>query len=101
MRTVHSLVEYQCDFYHSLTCHSLVEQRVPIRLLWTSPNVRKTFGDKLVDSILKASPGAVIYGTVSLSFSGLLLTDRYVTFRHTDTRQARHGQVDISSCQRI
>ncbi|KAI5117922.1 hypothetical protein M0805_002001 [Coniferiporia weirii] len=41
----------------------ILEQRVPIRLLWTSPNVRKTFGDKLVDSILKASPGAVIYDT--------------------------------------
>ncbi|KAG5221331.1 NRPS protein biosynthetic cluster [Salix suchowensis] len=35
--------------------------RVPIRLLWTSPDVRKTFGDKLVDSILAASPDAVIY----------------------------------------
>ena len=40
----------------------ILEQRVPIRLLWTSPDVRKTFGDKLVDDILKASPGAVIYG---------------------------------------
>ncbi|THH30562.1 hypothetical protein EUX98_g3625 [Antrodiella citrinella] len=37
--------------------------RVPIRLLWTAPNVRQTFGDKLVDSILDASPGAVIYDT--------------------------------------
>jgi len=41
----------------------ILEQRVPIRLLWTSPNVRQTFGDKLVDSILEASPGAVIYNT--------------------------------------
>ncbi|KAI0070625.1 nonribosomal peptide synthetase 12 [Panus rudis PR-1116 ss-1] len=41
----------------------ILEQRVPIRLLWTSPNVRQTFGDKLVDSILAASPGAVIYDT--------------------------------------
>ncbi|KAL5524650.1 hypothetical protein ACEPAF_9790 [Sanghuangporus sanghuang] len=41
----------------------ILEQRVPIRLLWASPNVRKTFGDKLVDSILQASPGAVIYDT--------------------------------------
>jgi len=41
----------------------ILEQRVPIRLLWTSPNVRQTFGDKLVDSIQKASPGAVIYDT--------------------------------------
>ncbi|KAJ3555227.1 hypothetical protein NM688_g2696 [Phlebia brevispora] len=41
----------------------IFEQRVPIRLLWTSPDVRKTFGDKLVDDILKASPGAVVYDT--------------------------------------
>ncbi|KAJ7095859.1 nonribosomal peptide synthetase 12 [Mycena belliarum] len=41
----------------------ILEQRVPIRLLWTSPNVRETFGDKLVDEILNASPGAVVYDT--------------------------------------
>lgn len=40
----------------------ILEQRVPIRLLWTSPNVRETFGDKLVDAILEKSPDAVIYG---------------------------------------
>lgn len=40
----------------------ILEQRVPIRLLWTSPNVRQTFGDELVDAILEKSPGAVIYG---------------------------------------
>ncbi|KAI0269909.1 nonribosomal peptide synthetase 12 [Gloeopeniophorella convolvens] len=41
----------------------ILEQRVPIRLLWTSPNVRQTFGDHLVDSILEKSPDAVIYDT--------------------------------------
>lgn len=41
---------------------SIFEQRVAIQLLWTSPDVRQTFGDELVDSILKASPGAVIHG---------------------------------------
>ncbi|KAF8134785.1 hypothetical protein K438DRAFT_2031313 [Mycena galopus ATCC 62051] len=41
----------------------ILEQRVPTRLLWTSPNVRETFGDKLVDEILGASPGAVVYDT--------------------------------------
>ncbi|KAF7365784.1 Nonribosomal peptide synthetase 12 [Mycena venus] len=41
----------------------ILEQRVPIRLLWTSPNVRETFGDKLVDEIIGASPGAVVYDT--------------------------------------
>ena len=41
----------------------ILEQRVPIRLLWTSPNVRQTFGDKLVDSLLAVSPDAVVYDT--------------------------------------
>ncbi|KAF7346327.1 putative three-domain protein adenylation-thiolation-dehydrogenase [Mycena sanguinolenta] len=41
----------------------ILEQRIPIRLLWTSPNVRETFGDKLVDEILGASPDAVVYDT--------------------------------------
>ncbi|KAH8104625.1 nonribosomal peptide synthetase 12, partial [Cristinia sonorae] len=41
----------------------ILARKVPIRLLWTSPNVRQTFGDKLVDSILDASPDAVIYDT--------------------------------------
>lgn len=40
----------------------LFEGKVPHRLLWTAPNVRATFGDKLVDDVLKASPDAVIYG---------------------------------------
>jgi ketopantoate hydroxymethyltransferase len=34
-----------------------------MRLLWTSPDVRKTFGDELVDKLLDASPDAVIYDT--------------------------------------
>ncbi|KIK60962.1 hypothetical protein GYMLUDRAFT_43506 [Collybiopsis luxurians FD-317 M1] len=34
-----------------------------IQLLWTAPSVRETFGDKLVDSIMEASPSAVIYDT--------------------------------------
>jgi len=41
----------------------IFEQRVPIRLLWTSPNVRQTFGDDFVDSLIRVSPGAVIYDT--------------------------------------
>ncbi|KAI0801910.1 nonribosomal peptide synthetase 12 [Irpex lacteus] len=41
----------------------IFEQRVPIKLLWTSPNVRETFGDEFVDHILKCSPGAVVYDT--------------------------------------
>ncbi|KAI0030425.1 nonribosomal peptide synthetase 12 [Vararia minispora EC-137] len=41
----------------------ILQQRVPIRLLWTSPNVRQTFGDELVDALLEKSPGAVVYDT--------------------------------------
>ncbi|KAI0086471.1 nonribosomal peptide synthetase 12 [Irpex rosettiformis] len=41
----------------------IFEQRIPIKLLWTSPNVRETFGNEFVDDILKASPGAVVYDT--------------------------------------
>ncbi|OCH91206.1 hypothetical protein OBBRIDRAFT_812254 [Obba rivulosa] len=37
--------------------------RVPLQLLWTAPNVRKTFGDKIVDSLIEANPNAVIYDT--------------------------------------
>lgn len=44
----------------------IFEQRVPMKLLWTSPNVRETFGDKLVDSILEKAPDAVIYGKFQL-----------------------------------
>lgn len=40
----------------------ILEGRIPMRLLWTSPNVRETFGDDFTDTILKASPDAVIYG---------------------------------------
>ncbi|KAG8734036.1 hypothetical protein FRC11_013092 [Ceratobasidium sp. 423] len=42
---------------------AIFEGRTPMRLLWTSPDVRKTFGNELVDKLLDASPGAVIYDT--------------------------------------
>ncbi|KAJ4482061.1 nonribosomal peptide synthetase 12 [Lentinula aciculospora] len=41
----------------------ILAQKVPLRLLWTSPDVRKTFGDHLVDSILEAAPDAVLHDT--------------------------------------
>ncbi|KAF7299018.1 Nonribosomal peptide synthetase 12 [Mycena indigotica] len=41
----------------------ILENKIPIRLLWTSPNVRETFGDKLVDEIVTANPEACIYDT--------------------------------------
>lgn len=40
---------------------AILGRELPIRLLWTAPNLRETFGDKLVDSILEANPEAVIY----------------------------------------
>ncbi|TFK21474.1 nonribosomal peptide synthetase 12 [Coprinopsis marcescibilis] len=42
---------------------AIFEKRIPMRVLWTAPNVRETFGDKLCDSILEANPEAVIYDT--------------------------------------
>ncbi|RDB22102.1 Linear gramicidin synthase subunit C [Hypsizygus marmoreus] len=42
---------------------AILERKLPIRLLWTAPNLRETFGDKLVDAILEANPEAVIYNT--------------------------------------
>ena len=41
-------------------------KKTEIQLLWTAPAVRQTFGDKLVDSLLEASPSAVIYGAFAL-----------------------------------
>lgn len=66
----------------------ILEQRVPIRLLWTSPNVRKTFGDDLVDSILEKSPGAVIYGKETHLYASLMQL-----ICHPDTRI--HGKPDM------
>ena len=65
----------------------ILEQRIPIRLLWTSPNVRKTFGDKLVDSIIAASPDAVIYGKPFPTWSGRSIdTQCYVQIHvHTES----------------
>ena len=50
----------------------LLKAVVPYRLLWTAPNVRQTFGDKLVNTVLTACPEAVIYGMFySVIFRGL------------------------------
>jgi hypothetical protein len=40
-----------------------LEGRIPIRVLWTSPNVRETFGDEFVDQILRYAPDTVFYDT--------------------------------------
>ncbi|KAG2017433.1 nonribosomal peptide synthetase 12 [Coprinopsis cinerea AmutBmut pab1-1] len=41
----------------------ILQKKIPMRVLWTAPNVRETFGDNLCDCILEASPDAVIYDT--------------------------------------
>jgi hypothetical protein len=42
--------------------NTIFEGRIPVRLLWTSPNVRETFGNEFVDQILRFAPDAIIYG---------------------------------------
>ncbi|KAH6906423.1 nonribosomal peptide synthetase 12 [Coprinopsis sp. MPI-PUGE-AT-0042] len=42
---------------------AIYRKEIPMRVLWTAPNIRETFGDKLCDSILEANPEAVIYDT--------------------------------------
>ena len=42
--------------------NTIFEGRIPVRLLWTSPNVRETFGNEFVDQILRYAPDAVLYG---------------------------------------
>lgn len=37
--------------------------KTAIKLLWTSRNIRKTYGDRFVDSIMTAAPDAIIYDT--------------------------------------
>ncbi len=41
----------------------LFSGKVPARLVWATRNPRKTYGDQLVDEILKAQPDAVIWDT--------------------------------------
>jgi hypothetical protein len=43
--------------------NTIFEGRIPVRLLWTSPNVRETFGDEFVDQILRYAPDAILYDT--------------------------------------
>ncbi|KAF9652307.1 hypothetical protein BDM02DRAFT_3183699 [Thelephora ganbajun] len=43
--------------------NTIFEGRIPVRLLWTSPNVRETFGDEFVDQILQYAPDTVLYDT--------------------------------------
>jgi len=67
----------------------ILEKRTKYKLLWTAPNVRKTFGDKLVDTILEASPDAIVYGMLFYAFIFENHAHRYPE----DTR--RHGKPDM------
>lgn len=81
----------------------IFEQRVPIKLLWASPNVRETFGDKLVDEILKASPDALIIGEHRfrvLEPESMLNTLALLT-RHQEARQAGHSQAHAPPGPRV
>jgi hypothetical protein len=41
----------------------LLAKQVPIRLVWSTRSPRKTYGDELVDEILRANPDALIWDT--------------------------------------
>lgn len=41
----------------------LLAQRVPMQLIWSTRSPRKTYGDALVDEILRAQPDALIWDT--------------------------------------
>jgi hypothetical protein len=41
----------------------LLARQVPIHLVWSTRNPRKTYGDELVEEILKAEPDALIWDT--------------------------------------
>ncbi len=77
-------------------CPWLFSLKVPFRLLWTSPNVRQTFGDELVDAIFDAAPDSIIYGMIK---SGSPTYDNAVepSLRYSYLWQARHGQTRLPS----
>ncbi|KAK0504219.1 hypothetical protein EDD18DRAFT_1062422 [Armillaria luteobubalina] len=41
----------------------ILSGKIEHKLFWMAPNMHATFGDPLVDDILAASPGAVVYDT--------------------------------------
>ncbi|GAW24543.1 hypothetical protein ANO14919_141300 [Xylariales sp. No.14919] len=41
----------------------ILEGRVPARILWSTPHPRETFGDEIMNDILRADPKAVIWNT--------------------------------------
>ena len=51
----------------------ILENKVPIRLLWVASNPRQTFGDEFVDDIAKINPGAVLYSGFPFLFPPIWL----------------------------
>lgn len=41
----------------------ILEGKVPARVLWSTPHPRETFGDEIMDDILRADPKAIIWNT--------------------------------------
>ncbi|KAJ2902012.1 Adenylate-forming reductase [Zalerion maritima] len=39
----------------------ILERKIPVRVLWSTPNPEETFGQDIVDAVLKADPEAVIW----------------------------------------
>jgi hypothetical protein len=74
---------------------AILEKRVPMKVLWTAPNVRGTFGDKLVDQILGAAPDAVIYGTYRQASTQQSEINFYSYIRYSRAWKARHGQAHV------
>jgi NAD(P)H-flavin reductase len=41
----------------------ILEGRVPARILWSTPHPRETFGDEIINDVLRADPKAIIWNT--------------------------------------
>lgn len=41
----------------------ILEGRVPARILWSTPHPRDTFGDEIMEDVLRADPKAIIWNT--------------------------------------
>ncbi|KAI3337319.1 acetyl-CoA synthetase-like protein [Xylariaceae sp. AK1471] len=41
----------------------ILEGRIPARILWSTPHPRETFGDEIMNDILRADPKAIIWNT--------------------------------------
>ncbi|KAI0535239.1 hypothetical protein GGR58DRAFT_515569 [Xylaria digitata] len=41
----------------------ILEGRVPARILWSTPHPRETFGDEILNDVLRADPKAIIWNT--------------------------------------